>query len=76
MDSARVIIEVMAGIIPGTPMPEHTRRFVITSDEWHADGVNQSALLAERNGQAMGYAQLLMLQPEALNWVKTEWIWL
>jgi len=78
MESARVVIEVVAGVLPGTPMPEHTRKWAITSAEWHAAGENgtQGQLLAERNGQAQGYAALLMLQPDALNWVRTDWIWL
>ena len=74
--AARVLIEVKAGIIPGTPMPEFTKVYAITSEEWNADGQDQHALLAERNGQATGYATLLMLQPDRLNWVCTEWIWL
>ena len=79
MESARVIIEVLAGVIPGTAMPEHTRRFAITSKDWQTAGENpdgQMRLLAETNGKAQGYASLLMLQPNALNWVRTEWIWL
>jgi hypothetical protein len=76
--SVRVMIEVVAGLVPGTPMPEYTRRWAITSAEWqtaHAQDAG-AVLLAERNGQAQGYAALLMLQPDALNWVRTDWIWL
>jgi hypothetical protein len=76
MEQARVIIEVVAGVLPGTPMPEFTKRWAITSAEWSAEGADQSLLLAEMNGRAQGYAQLLMLQPDRLNWVKTEWVWL
>jgi hypothetical protein len=59
-------------------MPEHTRQWAVTSDEWQkAEKEGTTAdLLAMRNGQMMGYAALLMLQPAALNWVKTDWIWL
>lgn len=74
--SARVIIEVMAGLLPGKdPDPQYTRRYHITSEEWAAAGEGQSALLAERNGTAMGYASLLMLLPNQLNWVRVDWIW-
>lgn len=77
-DSARVIVEVVAGLIPQTPDPELTRRWAITSDEWDTAGPDgtQSELLAVLNGKAIGYAGLLMLQPDRLNWVRTDWIWL
>lgn len=76
---ARVLIEVRAGIIPGQAIHELTKVFAITSDEWEKAGHverGQSNLLAEVNGKAQGYAGLLMLQPDAFNWVKTEWLWL
>lgn len=38
MDRARIIIEVVAGVIPNQPMAEHTKSFVITSDQWYAQG--------------------------------------
>lgn len=78
MDSARVIVEVQAGVVPGTAMDEHTRRWAITSDEWRQAEQDQTSgtLLAETNGRAQGYAALLMLQPNAVNWVRTDWLWL
>lgn len=80
-ESARVIVEVVAGLIPGKdPEAEFTRRWAITSKEWQAaaeeGGIRQSELLATVNGKAQGYAALLMLQPDRLNWVRTDWIWL
>ena len=76
--SARVIIEVTAGVIPGTVEGEYTRRYALSSDEWHAanGGDSQFQLLAELNGRALGYAGLLMMQPDRLNWVHTDWLWL
>ena len=75
--SARLIVEVVAGVIPQQPDPVLTRRYAITSAEWHdADGERQAELLAEVNGKAQGYAALLMLQPDRLNWVRTDWLWL
>lgn len=74
-----MIVEVVAGVIVGQAIPEHTRRWVITSAEWEElvrkpGGVTE--LLADRNGRALAYAGLLMLQSDQLNWVRTEWIWL
>jgi hypothetical protein len=78
VESARVIVEVHAGVIPGTVEAEHTRRWALTSSAWEAaeQSGTQSEALAELNGKAQGYAGLLMLQPDRLNWVRTEWIWL
>lgn len=85
-ESARLIIEVTAGLIPGgDPDPQYTRRFHITSAQWYeagekdkaaGGGLTMAGLLAVVNGQAQGYAGMLMLQPEMLNWVRTDWVWL
>lgn len=76
MDTARVVIEVVAGLIPGmNPEPEFTKRFTITSQEW-ADTDDQAALLKKVNGEAQAYAAELMMRPDRLNWVRTDWIWL
>jgi hypothetical protein len=75
-ENARVIVEVLAGLIPGQPELEYTRRWVLTSAEWAAAGPTQSEVLAVLNGKAQGYAGLLMLQPDRLNWVRVDWLWL
>lgn len=74
-DSAKVIVEVMAGVLPGDPEQEYVRRWFIGSEEWERLGVRQPEKLAELNGKAQGYAMWLMLQPDRLNWVRTEWLW-
>lgn len=75
-DTARVIIEVVAGLIPGKqPDAALTRRWAITSQEWHGSE-DQYSLLAERNSLASSYAQSLMMRPDRLNWVRLDWIWL
>jgi hypothetical protein len=73
-ESARVIIEVQAGIIPEQPEPEFTKRWVITSEEWE-DG-QSDVLLSTRYGQAQGYAAMLALHPERFNWVRVDWLYL
>lgn len=77
---ARAAVEVTAGLIPSQPMPEYTRRWAVTSEEWQgledaSLGTSRVALLAERNGQALGYAALLMASPHLVNWVRVDWIW-
>lgn len=75
-ESAKVIVEVIAGLIPGKdPIPEFTRRWALTSEEWDR-ATDPNEALAILNGKALGYAALLMLQPSRLNWVRTDWIWL
>lgn len=76
MESARIMLEVTAGLIPGQPMVEFTKRWVITSTEWHNHTADPGPLMADYNGRALGYAGLLMLQPNRVNWVRTEWIYL
>lgn len=72
----RVIIEVLAGLLPETPEVEFTRRIVITSEEWEEAKEGQVELLARKTGEAEGYAHMLMLQPDRLNWVRVDWLWL
>jgi hypothetical protein len=77
--SARVLLEVTAGLIPERPEPELTRQWAITSAEWQEAQQTESGqgfLLSTRNGQAQGYAAFLMMQPDRVNWVRTDWIWL
>jgi len=76
MQQARCAVDVVAGVLPGTPEDDFTRRFWITSQEWNdADGTGQVNLLTDLAGKANGYATYLMLQPDRLNWVKLEWVW-
>ena len=57
MVSARCVWEVTAGIIPGQVMPEHTRRFGLTSQEWD-DGKGYELFL-KREAEAGAYARFL-----------------
>lgn len=80
VETARVIIEVVAGVIPEMPEPEHTKRWAVTSEEWAAataEGPDAcSNLLADRVARAHGYAFLLSMQPDRFNWVRVDWLWL
>lgn len=78
VDSAKAIWEIVAGIIPGIPDPQHTRRFGITSGEWYAEGANQQLLLLQRFHEAVAYATDLQIQCAAgyaVNWVRIEFVW-
>jgi len=74
--SARCAVDVVAGVLPGTPEPEWTRTFYLTSEEWHgSDQADRVNLLLDLAGRATAYANYLMLAPDRFNWVKLEWIW-
>jgi hypothetical protein len=77
-DSTRVVVEVVAGLIPGSPEPEFSRSWSLSSDEWQAAVAagKQGETLAVLNGRAQGYAGWLMMLPDRLNWVRVDWIWL
>jgi hypothetical protein len=70
-----VVVEVVAGLVPEIPEPEFTRRWALTSRQWN-DAEDKSGTLAELAGRANGYATLLMVQPDRVNWVRLDWIWL
>jgi hypothetical protein len=78
MESARAIIEVVAGAIPQSPMEEYTKRWAITSAEWYGAESDDArvAILAARNKAAQEYAATLMMRPDWVNWVRTDWLWL
>jgi hypothetical protein len=66
----------VAGVLPGQPMEEFTRRWFMTSRDWQEYGPEQRTnALCDLAGKANAYATFLMLQPDRLNWVKTEWVW-
>lgn len=75
MAQARIGVDVVAGVVPGTPMEEYTRRWFITSEEWNADFADKTQLLSDIAGKASAWSTFLMLQPDRVNWVKTEWIY-
>ena len=81
MEGVRVIIEVVAGVIPGTPIPEYTRRFYVTSDAWYMQGKyeNKPKEAQDEVMQAYGMAHEYMrnlYNPQLVNWVRCNWIYL
>jgi hypothetical protein len=75
--TARCGVDVVAGVLPGTPEPEFTRQWFISSEEWHSAQKphEQAMLLSDMVGKANAWATYLMLQPDRFNWVKLEWVW-
>ena len=84
-ETARLAIEVTAGVVPGRAEPEFTRRWAITSTEWEqAQDADLKAdeehrfhtylLLSGRAAMADEYARMLR-NPSRWNWVRTDWVW-
>ncbi len=69
--------EVQAGILPGTPMPELTKCFAYTSEDYEADlekGPEEMTTFTALMVKAHAYSQELT-NPQRLNWVRVDWIW-
>lgn len=82
MEAAQLIIEVQAGIITGTAMPELTRSWGFTSTDWAAlNGEDKEAKEQARElwiriaGESREYAESLE-NPAQVNWVRRSWLWL
>jgi hypothetical protein len=61
---------VEAGIIPGDPEPQFTKRFGVTQAEYERPG----DITVSRMVEALEYARSLH-EPQRLNWVNLQWIW-
>lgn len=65
----KLIIKVVAGLIPDEPLPEYTRGWHLSREECD-DGDTWLAAI----GAAHMYA-LSLQDPTALNWVRLDWIY-
>lgn len=71
--------EIRAGVIPGQPLPEYTKRFLYTSgdhqeDEAHAKDISYQPLFMKQMACANAYCQQ-MSDPRLNNWVELTFIW-
>jgi len=80
-EMARILLEVVGGVIPGEPMPIYTKQFAISSDVYYAqgeyEGREQEAQMEmfKVYGTAQEYMRSLW-NPQMCNWVRCEWIYL
>jgi hypothetical protein len=75
--AAKALIEVVAGILPGTPMPEFTKRWEYTSEDYEQDRKalpDGPTIFSERLMEAHNYA-IGITHPSYVNWVRVDWIW-
>lgn len=78
MDAAKLLIEVVAGLMPGTPMPKYTRRWAWTSDDQQklvAGDEEAKVKYVRIAGESREYAASLE-DPRTVNWVRRDWLWL
>jgi hypothetical protein len=61
---------VQAGLFPGTPIPEYTRQWSLTSEAYEAD----PKCLDKFRDEVYEYARLIT-GPQ-MNWVRVEFIWM
>jgi hypothetical protein len=76
----RIVIEVVAGLVPNKPIPDLTRRFTISSDAWYKQGEFESDPESAEIEvmKAYGFAQEYMRtlwNPSKVNWVQCNWIY-
>lgn len=64
--------QVTAGVIPGIPNPELSRRFNLTSSDYESE--KRSEIIEAKRAEASSYAESLQ-NPSVLNWVTLEWVW-
>ena len=75
-ESVRYAVEVNAGLVPGQPMPEFTKQWFVTSNEWAAagEGSHNPDIEGSPLQEAIAYAKTLY-DPGMLNWVRLDWVW-
>lgn len=80
--AAKLLIEVKAGVIPGKPIAEFTKRWTWTNVD-QAEMVNSD--ISERAAAEYRYIQMAgesreyaasLENPKQLNWVRRDWVWL
>lgn len=77
LEAAKAFIEVVAGVLPGTPMPEYTKRWGYTSSEFEKDRNHEppeDTIFQKRLKEAHDYA-ISITHPAYVNWVRVDWIW-
>lgn len=78
LQAAKALIEVMAGVIPGEPIANYTKRWGYTSEDYAHDKTvppDQPTIFSLRLQEAHNYAMGLS-NPGYVNWVRIDWIWI
>lgn len=68
--AAKLIISVSAGLVPGQASGEHSRQWTLDAEE-----VGDIEVYLAAQGAAVAYMMHLQ-NPQVVNWVRMDWIWL
>jgi hypothetical protein len=77
IQAAKAFINVSAGVLPASLMPEYSKRWVYTVDDYEADRFRpegQETTFAAYLREAYDYAKSIT-NPAVINWVKVEFMW-
>lgn len=71
---------MVAGVIPGTPIPEYSKQWSYNNDDYENDVVSYDggetpSILDRYLKEAHDYS-ISITQPRYVNWVRLEWIWI
>jgi len=75
--AAKAFFVVTAGVLLESPMPEHSRKWDYTSQDYEDDvklAPHERTLFVVQRDAALAYARDL-IDPAHLNWVKLEFVW-
>lgn len=79
--AAKICFQVLAGLVPGTPLPEFTEEWWISGDQWEAINTNPEMhpehhdnLFVRYQDEARWYAERIT-DPHVINWVRVEFIY-
>lgn len=78
MSRAKAFFSVSAGLIPDQPMPEHSRQWGYTSQDYEADkqlAQHERTAFVIRRDEALAYARD-SIDPAQVNWVELKFVWL
>lgn len=68
----RIMLEVVAGVIPNKPEKEFTKQFAITEEQWEDE---EGIKVMQIYGFVQEYMRTLW-NPNRVNWVQCNWIYL
>ena len=77
MNAAKAFFVVTAGVLLDEPIPEHSRQWGYTSQDFAADmqlGPEDNTQFVVQRDAAIAYARDI-IDPMRLNWVRLEFIW-
>jgi hypothetical protein len=78
MDKLKLIVTVSAGTTTEVPMPEFTKRWTISAQEWYeaSQEERRHAITGVQKEIAAHRAKIDPMFPNLINWVREDWTYL